>query len=221
MVSIGKADSIADIIDAEIRKLKKRGEKKKAEKKPAEGVKLQPKKQESINDIVKKLSKTKPKSLTEDEKKELDILKDIFTMVKYLDKVEDKDAFIANLYSLSPRGQSTPYAGAMPQSQYADYGKIWGHLGKDTVVRMYDGDFSAGSSSAGTTKQELVSYQTFEKSMKSIKYFTPGGHSSIMLDAFYGNVPMHGVDSKEWEKMKLYMMVDNGVMFKLMMGTGI
>ncbi|HLC64897.1 MAG TPA: hypothetical protein VJI46_02100 [Candidatus Nanoarchaeia archaeon] len=198
VVCIRQNASLAERIEKEAKKIDREIKKAKLPRKE--------RKAEAISEIVKRLAR----GVEETAKKE----KEAVSLAA--DNSEKAEGTQENDYR-SPQRNFMPYDDG---ARTADYGKIWGHLGKDTVVRMYGGSGS-GEISSGEAARGMVPYQSFERAMKSIKYFTPGGSGAIMLDAFFGNVPAHGMDSKEWDKMKLYMMVDNGVMFKLMMGTGI
>ncbi|MFC1768342.1 hypothetical protein ACFLZX_01135 [Nanoarchaeota archaeon] len=215
MVEIKKG-SFTDRIDAEIDKLK-RGNK--SVKPKSRKNKNHPK---SIADIARKLATNRKrdleKELSDDQKKELLANTMLSSMVKYLDTIKEKGAFIANLYGGTGTGASMAY-GPPPEESYADYAKIWGHLGKDNVAKMYGGSFDTTSS--GSTSREMVSYQKLERFVKEVKYFRPGGDLTLNLDAFFGNVPSFGFDSKEWDKARIYHIADGGVMFKLLMKIGI
>ena len=230
MVYIHKKEgTIAEKIEEELRRLQKKKNKKKEDSVSKESSELDSEgkrdhsNEKIIAEIVAKLAKKKGSKLEEEvgEIKESDIFRMLSTMIEYLDKIDDKEGFIANLYGITNARQRTvSLYGAPPPEASVDYGKIWGHLGQDTFVRMYEGHLEAETSSIGKTTQEMVSYKNFENSVKHFKYFMPGGQSSITLNPFSGSTPW-GADSKEWEKMKLYMMVDGGVMFNLLMKTGV
>ena len=99
-------------------------------------------------------------------------------------------------------GTIKPYVGMSPYVKYADYGKIWGHLGtfrtnasgsaEETVHKI--------AMNNGESSREMVSYETINKAERHFKYFVMGE-----LVGEVGLVPPVGIgiDSKDWEKYRL------------------
>jgi len=98
-------------------------------------------------------------------------------------------------------GNIKTYTGMSSYTNYADYGKIWDHVGTFRSQSMYekpmDGFFSQSESK---NTGVLVDNKVIEKAERHFKYFIPG---EVVGDVGY--VPPVGinVDSKEWEKYRL------------------
>ncbi len=107
-------------------------------------------------------------------------------------------------------GTINPYAGMSPHIKYADYDKIWGHLGS---FRAYGSSGSMESPNDvavknGESTREMVSQRTQEMAARNFKYFMRS-HANTVLDAFTVTslVPPVGsnIDSRDWEKYTLMM----------------
>ena len=99
-------------------------------------------------------------------------------------------------------GTIKPYAGMSPYVKYADYGKIWGHLGAfrtNAYVSAEKTQIQIAMDN-GESSREMVSYETMNKAERHFKYFVMGD-----LVGEVGLVPPVGIgiDSKEWEKYRL------------------
>ena len=99
-------------------------------------------------------------------------------------------------------GTINKHYGISPVVKYADYNRIWGHLG---AFRTYDAQEGAESRNEialknGEGSREMVSTETMDKAAKHFKYFVKGE-----LVGEVGLVPPVGlnIDSKEWEKYRL------------------
>lgn len=103
-------------------------------------------------------------------------------------------------------GTINKHYGVSPVVKYADYNKIWGHLGS---FRTYAAHEEAGSSNEiamknGESSREMVSTETLDKAAKHFKYFVSG---ELMGEV--GLVPPVGlnINSKDWEKYRLMTMM--------------
>lgn len=108
--------------------------------------------------------------------------------------------------------------GASPHSSYVDYGKIFGYLGKfraQSAFENFDGSHveRLNRIMEQGNKSYLIDKETIDSGVKNIKYFINGP-----LAAGPGSVPLGGISSAEWEKFKMWMIVDY-VMFSLKMST--
>ncbi len=105
-------------------------------------------------------------------------------------------------------------------SSYTDYTKIWSWLGEFRTKGCYQ--FSEFEEkrleetplAIPSTPEILCDFEVIEKCIKHQKYFMPGDN----MNGTYGNVPMAGVNSRDWEKFQLWAMVDY-IMYKLFMDT--
>lgn len=102
-------------------------------------------------------------------------------------------------------GTIKPYSGMSPYTNYANYDKIWGHIGTFRSQSMYenpvDGFFPQNDSKSTGV---LVDNKVIEKAQRHFKYFIAG---EVIGDVGY--VPPVGanVDSKEWEKYRMMTMM--------------
>ena len=99
-------------------------------------------------------------------------------------------------------GTIKPYAGMSPYVKYADYGKIWGHLGAFRANAYGSAEKTQIQIAIdnGESSREMVSYETINKAERHFKYFVMGD-----LAGEVGLVPPVGIgiDSKDWEKYRL------------------
>ena len=99
-------------------------------------------------------------------------------------------------------GTIKPYVGMSPYAQYADYNKIWKHIGSFTTNGAYGNSFEKASlrSSVSESTGILVSMEVIEKAQKHFKYFVRG---DVMGDVGYVPPFGAGIDSKDWEKYRM------------------
>jgi len=98
-------------------------------------------------------------------------------------------------------GTVKPYAGTSPYTTYANYDKIWGHLGSFKTNSMFTNtDSNQMAIDNGESSREMVSNEIAVKAAKHFKYNTIGD-----LMGGVGYIPPTGanVDSKEWEKYRM------------------
>jgi len=102
---------------------------------------------------------------------------------------------------------------------YVDYSKLFSYIGRFRSQSPYE-DYSGESHTEKINrimeqdnKFYLVDREVIDDGVRSIKYFTFG----VMLRE-PGPVPMGGINSADWEKFKLWKLVDY-VMFNLKMST--
>jgi len=108
-------------------------------------------------------------------------------------------------------GAIKQYAGMSPYVKYADYGKIWSHLGAFRTYRMFEhlDDASNAVLANGESSREMVSQRTQEMAARNFKYFARTATMEAHTDYYTVTslVPPvgSGIDSKEWEKYALMM----------------
>lgn len=104
--------------------------------------------------------------------------------------------------SLGGYGTIKHYNGMLPYVQYANYGKIWSHIGAFASKSAYENPLERASlrSSMSESTGILVSMEVIEKAQKHFKYFVRG---DIMGDIGYVPPFGSGIDSKDWEKYRL------------------
>lgn len=107
--------------------------------------------------------------------------------------------------------------GMSPHTAYIDYKKFFSYLGKFKAKSAYvDFDENAEFLSKPESSFVLIENETMDKGARYIKYFFPKGadfHSNLT-----SLVPISGMNSAEWEKFKLWMMLDP-VMYQLKTST--
>lgn len=116
-------------------------------------------------------------------------------------------------------GTASRLYGTSSREAYVDYGKLFSYIGKFKSQSPYE-NYSGESPTEKINKimeQDskfyLVDREVIDDGVRSIKYFTFG----LMLRE-PGPVPMGGINSADWEKFKLWKLVDY-VMFNLKMST--
>ncbi len=111
---------------------------------------------------------------------------------------EDKNKVIVN----SGYGTINKHYGMSSVAKYADYNKIWGHLGSFKTYNMHWNNESSNNITIknGESSREMVSMGTLDKAAKHFKYFVGGE-----LLGEVGLAPPVGSDinSKDWEKYRL------------------
>ena len=99
-------------------------------------------------------------------------------------------------------GTINKHYGTSPVVKYADYNKIWSHLGTFRAYNMYEDTESPNEIAMknGESSREMVSTETIDKAAKHFKYFVRG---ELMGEV--GLVPPVGlnINSKDWEKYRL------------------
>ncbi|MEK6949044.1 MAG: hypothetical protein AABX34_02405 [Nanoarchaeota archaeon] len=112
--------------------------------------------------------------------------------------------------SLGGYGTIKAYSGMSPYVKYANYDKIWSHIGTFRTYNMF-GDSDSMAITAmknGESSREMVSQRTQEMAARNFKYFMRS-HANTVLDAFTVTslVPPVGsnINSKDWEKYTIMM----------------
>ena len=99
-------------------------------------------------------------------------------------------------------GTIKQYVGISPYTKYANYDKIWGHLGsfRTNAYGSAEKTQIQIAMDNGESSREMVSYETINKAERHFKYFVMGE-----LVGEVGLVPPVGIgiDSKDWEKYRL------------------
>ena len=111
--------------------------------------------------------------------------------------------------------------GMSPRSSYADYGKLFSHIGSFRAKQPYESsaDHLDALNKAGESSSfQLISAEAMDKVGKYIKYFRPADPRFDFHTAANSLVPMFGMNSGEWEQVKLWMKLDP-VMYALKMKT--
>lgn len=92
--------------------------------------------------------------------------------------------------------------GAAPVAKYANYSKLFSHLGIFKAKGMYEhlGTRESDIKQITESTKEMVSTETMEKAAKHFKYFVRG---DVMGDVGYIPPVGIGVNSKDWEKYRL------------------
>ncbi len=114
------------------------------------------------------------------------------------EELEDKEEKVVH----GGYGTIKPYVGMSPYVKYADYNKIWSHLGAFRTNMYGSAEETAHkiAMSNGESSREMVSYETINKAERHFKYFVMGE-----LVGEVGLVPPVGIgiDSRDWEKYRL------------------
>jgi hypothetical protein len=103
-------------------------------------------------------------------------------------------------------GTVSKHYGMSRNVNYADYSKIWNHLGSFTAYNL-DHDIEKPNEIVmknGESSRQMVSMEVVEKSARHFKYFILGD-----VVGGIGFVPPVGanIDSKDWEKYRLMSMM--------------
>jgi len=119
---------------------------------------------------------------------------------------EDKDQKTIN----GGYGTVKTYSGMSSQVKYADYNKIWSHIGAFRTYNMFDKDSSGDHATLnGESSRSMVSDETLNMGARQFKY--SGNHNinntvqDMMTITSLVVPPGAGVDSVEWEKYMLMM----------------
>ena len=103
-------------------------------------------------------------------------------------------------------GSIKHYFGISPYTNYANYDKIWSHLGRFRSYGAYELIENENSvvMGNGESTRQMISKETMEKAAKHFKYFVMGEVAGDI-----GFVPPVGlnIDSGEWEKYRLMSMM--------------
>lgn len=110
--------------------------------------------------------------------------------------------------------------GMSPRSSYADYGKLFSHIGSFRAKQPYESsaDHLDALNKEGQSSFQLISAEAMDKVGKYIKYFRPADPRFDFHTAANSLVPMFGMNSGEWEQVKLWIKLDP-VMYALKMKT--
>ena len=130
---------------------------------------------------------------------------------------ELEEEFVDNSYGRRGTTNSSIYSGS-PSSPYTDYDEIWGFLGEFRTKGIYKFSESEEKRLRETplvipsTEGILCDFEIIEDCVKHQKYFTAGDN----MNGTYGMLPFGKVNSKDWEKFKMWAMVEY-VLYKLYM----
>ncbi len=97
--------------------------------------------------------------------------------------------------------------GAAPSASYADYEKLFSHLGKFRAQSAYENvgkDNPDATNSPADGGFRLIDAETMERGAKYVKFFMPANSELSPISA----VPVAGMSSSEWEQFKLWMKLD-------------
>ena len=101
--------------------------------------------------------------------------------------------------------------GMSPRASYADYGKMLSHLGAFRAKQPYENmaeHLSAMNRAAESSSFALVDSETLQKGGFYVKYFAHPGRFDMYSALGSLVCPVPGMNSMEWEKFKLLMMID-------------
>ena len=103
-------------------------------------------------------------------------------------------------------GTVKTYSGMASHVRYADYNKLWSHLGAFRTYDAYGNNESSDNIAMknGESSREMVSTEIVEKAQSHFKYFTLG---DVMGDMGFVPPVGSGVNSKDWEKYRLMSMM--------------
>lgn len=127
---------------------------------------------------------------------------------------ENRALVVNGGYGTTSRGY-----GATPHTSYVDYAKLFSYLGKYRAQSGFENFVSDSPTERINKIMEqgnkfyLVDREVIDTGIRAMKYFT---HGTITGDL--SAVPMGGISSGDWEKFKLWKLVDY-VMFKFKMDT--
>lgn len=171
--------------------------------------------------ILRNLPKLIKQEIETDKTKEGLEIDSLDTKILSEESPEEKGeaTIIDNSYGRRGMSGSSLYSGGIGSS-YTDYDKIWGFLGQFRTKGMYQ--FSEFEEKRlketplviPSCPQILCDFEVIQTCVKHQKYFMPGYN----MNGTYGNVPMAGVSSRDWEKFKLWAMMDY-ILYKLFMDT--
>src|SRR3989338_1506425 len=138
-------------------------------------------------------------------------------------KAEESKSYTAikesRIINLGGYGTVYKIYGVAPHAPYIDYGKLFSYLGRFRAQGSFEN--FAGDNPAERinkimeqgNKFYLIDNEVRDDGVRSIKYFTHG-----VLTGAPSAVPIGGISSGDWEKFKIWMIVDY-VMFNLKMST--
>ena len=101
--------------------------------------------------------------------------------------------------------------GMSPRASYADYGKMFSHLGAFRAKQPYENmaeHVGALNKITDSSSFALVDSETLQKGGFYVKYFAHPGRFDMYSALGSLVCPIPGMNSMEWEKFKLLMMMD-------------
>lgn len=118
---------------------------------------------------------------------------------------DDKDPFSGGY------GTASKNYGISPRASYADYGKMFSHIGTFRAKQPYEDTaehLSMINKATDSSSFTLVDSETLQKGGWFVKYCAHPGRFDMY--AALGSLvsPIPGMNSSEWEKFKLLMMID-------------
>ena len=186
---MGKND-IAEIVKRTIDELEIKTSKRYKKQKKTKQIK---KKTSIISIPTAKLLKELWKDLIEDSKEiKIEEKEEEFD----IKDVKEKET-ISGGYGSAPK--SVGYE--ISTTNYVNYDKIWGHIGKLQSKSAYQ-ESNVNISISNESSREIVSSETIDKAARHIKYFVRG---DIIGDI--GFIPPSGIDSQDWEKYRVMSMM--------------
>lgn len=209
MKSATLADRLADLSKVRLGKINVRVPKLNIKAKPRA---QKPKRDMPISSIVSILIKSAVEKARKEKKEEKPSV------------VEDKSYKI--LKDNKPEvnggyGSSSKSYGMSPRASYTDYGKLFSHVGTFRAKQPYENsaDHLESLNKAGESSGfQLISTEAMDKVGRYIKYFRPADPRFDFHTSANSLVPMFGMNSGEWEQVKLWIKLDP-VMYALKMKT--
>lgn len=108
-------------------------------------------------------------------------------------------------------GASSKSYGTSPQTSYANYGKMFSHLGAFRAKQPYENmaeHLGNLNKAADSSSFALVDSETLQKGGWFVKYCAHPGRFDMYTALGSLVSPVPGLNSSEWEKFKLMMMID-------------
>ncbi len=97
------------------------------------------------------------------------------------------------------------------QASYADYEKIFNHVGKFRAYGMYKSFANPDGQTNAEKGFSMASAETMDKAASHIKYFRLSGREFGVGAGGYDTmsmVPMGGMDIAEWQEFKMWFLLD-------------
>ena len=157
------------------------------------------------------------KKTLDDRIMDFSIIKSAIDKVKTED--DDKNAKKGHkIKNIGGYGTISKFYRIIPTTSYIDYAKLFSYLGKFKSQSAYE-NFDTPTDTIsnlrdGSDKFSLIELETAEKGARYVKYFMPKNTDINVVSL----VPLAGMSSAEWEKFKLWMLLDP-VMYRLKTST--